>query len=151
MQQAANDDLPCLTEVVADPLHNDLPLLTEIIHDPDADAALPAQAVTLVCHEASAFSKETDIDATIELPPATVAPPQPDDIKPEIVRAPLSTEEKQQLVQHLETHLETVFTSRLNSQLEQLQKLAVELAISEFKAELPQLLHDALNNPGGKS
>lgn len=58
----------------------------------------------------------------------------------------LSTDEMQQLLQKLETHLETVFTSKLNTQLKQLQQLAVDLAVSEFKAELPQLLSDALKN-----
>ena len=56
----------------------------------------------------------------------------------------LSGDEMVQLLQRLEVHLETVFAGKLNSQLEQLQRLAVDLAISEFKAELPQLLHDAL-------
>ena len=148
MQQAANDELPCLTEVVADPLHDDLPLLTEIIHDLDANTEVPAQlqpaTLTEVVQEATALCEVTDIDATIELPPAAATVTQPDDFKPEDVRTPRSAEEMQQLVQHLESHLETVFTNRLNSQLEQLQKLAVELAISEFKAELPRLLHDAL-------
>lgn len=56
----------------------------------------------------------------------------------------LSSDEMMLLLQRLEVHLETVFTSKLNKQLEQLQRLAVDLAVSEFKAELPQLLHDAL-------
>lgn len=56
----------------------------------------------------------------------------------------LGAEDIQLLLQPLEAHLKNVFTSKLNSQLEQLQKLAVDLAVSEFKAELPQLLRDAL-------
>ena len=56
----------------------------------------------------------------------------------------LGGDEMVQLLQRLEVHLETVFAGKLNSQLEQLQRLAVDLAISEFKAELPQLLHEAL-------
>lgn len=59
---------------------------------------------------------------------------------------PLNPAEVDQLLRHLESHLETVFSQKLNSQLEQLQKLAVELAISEFKAELPSLIIDALKN-----
>ncbi len=59
---------------------------------------------------------------------------------------PLNPAEVDQLLRQLETHLEGVFASKLNSQLEQLQKLAVELAISEFKAELPKLIIDALKN-----
>lgn len=57
----------------------------------------------------------------------------------------LNSDEMCQLLQQLETHLETVFTAKLNSQLDQLQRLAVDLAVSEFKAELPKLLLDALN------
>lgn len=55
-------------------------------------------------------------------------------------------EEFSYLLQHIEQHLSTVFTDKLNNQLEQLQRLAVDLAVSEFKAELPQLLRDALEN-----
>lgn len=57
---------------------------------------------------------------------------------------PLNPAEVDQLLRQLESHLETVFSEKLNNQLEQLQKLAVELAISEFKAELPRLIIDAL-------
>lgn len=55
-------------------------------------------------------------------------------------------EEMQQVLQKLEAHMETVFISKLNTQLEQLQRLAIDLAVSEFKAELPHLLRDALND-----
>jgi glutamyl-tRNA reductase len=57
-----------------------------------------------------------------------------------------SREEMQQVLQKLEAHMETVFISKLNTQLEQLQRLAIDLAVSEFKAELPHLLRDALND-----
>ncbi len=63
---------------------------------------------------------------------------------------PLNPAEVDQLLHQLESHLETVFAEKLNRQLEQLQKLAVELAISEFKAELPKLILDALKDPGTK-
>lgn len=56
----------------------------------------------------------------------------------------LSADEMVRLLQQLETHLETVFATKLNEQLNHLQRLAVDLAVSEFKAELPQLLHEAL-------
>jgi len=56
-----------------------------------------------------------------------------------------SREEMQQVLHKLEAHMETVFISKLNTQLEQLQRLAIDLAVSEFKAELPHLLRDALN------
>ncbi len=64
----------------------------------------------------------------------------------DVMTRPLNPAEVHHLLHQLETHLETVFTQKLNSQLEQLQRLAVELAISEFKAELPQLIIDALKN-----
>lgn len=93
---------------------------------------------------------------TDELPVLTEVVPE---VIPEVVDAssvqevakpahqrPLNPEEMHQLLQQLEVHLETVFTEKLNSQLEQLQKLAVDLAVSEFKAELPHLLREALNN-----
>lgn len=57
----------------------------------------------------------------------------------------LSEEEMQRLLHQLETHLETVFAHKLNLHLEQLQRLAIEQAVSELKAELPELLRDALN------
>lgn len=54
-----------------------------------------------------------------------------------------------QLLQQLEAHLETAFTQKLNHHLELLQRQAVEQAISELKAELPELLRNALNaHPG---
>jgi hypothetical protein len=104
----------------------ELPLLTEIADDPYTD----------------------------ELPILFEIVADPDEnLKPDIIQdkpvAPrtLNAEEMQQLLQQLEFHLESVFTSKLNSKLEELQRLAVDLAVSEFKAELPGLLRDALNNP----
>ncbi len=97
---------------------DELPLLTEVADDSEAPA-LPI------------------LTEVIQLPEVTPA----DNLPPRT----LNPEEIHQLLQQLEAHLETVFTSKLNSQLEQLQRLAVDLAISEFKAELPQLLRDALS------
>jgi hypothetical protein len=56
----------------------------------------------------------------------------------------LSSEEIEQLLPQLEEHLETLFTKKLGLHLEQLQRQAIEQAIRELKAELPELLHDAL-------
>jgi hypothetical protein len=58
----------------------------------------------------------------------------------------LSAEEIQQLQPHLEAHIEALFTKKLGLHLEQLQRQAIEQAIRELKAELPELLHDALFN-----
>jgi len=56
----------------------------------------------------------------------------------------LNEEEIQQLLPQLETHIETLFSKKLSLRLEQLQRQAIEQAILELKAELPELLHDAL-------
>jgi hypothetical protein len=58
----------------------------------------------------------------------------------------LSAEEIQQLLPQLEAHIEALFTKKLGLHLEQLQRQAIEQAIRELKAELPELLHDALYN-----
>lgn len=57
----------------------------------------------------------------------------------------LSTKERQQLLRQLEKHLETLFSQKLALRLEQLQCQTVKQAISELKAELPELLREALN------
>lgn len=75
--------------------------------------------------------------------------PPPAEIKP-LPPRPLTGEEIGLLLQQLESHLETVFTDKLNKHLEELQHLAIDLAVSEFKAELPQLLREALNNPDAR-
>lgn len=101
---------------------DELPLLTEL-----ADIPHELPILSEIVAEAPAPSHSTI---------ATPALPQT-----------LSEEQVQQLLRQLESHLETVFTSKLNNHLERLQRLAVDLAVSELKAELPQLLRDALNNP----
>lgn len=57
----------------------------------------------------------------------------------------LSTEEIQQLQHKLEAHIEALFTRKLSLHLEQLQRQAIDRAISELKTELPELLRDTLN------
>ena len=126
MQDASNDDLPFLTEIVSEPVSGDLPILTDIVIEAQDDSA-----------------------AAEAMPPAAAPLEAFQPVAQEVVIAPvphtLGAEDMQLLLLHIEDHLETVFTSKLNNQLEQLQKLAVDLAVSEFKAELPQLLQDALN------
>jgi len=132
MQDASNDELPYLTEIVSDPMPDDLPILTQIVIDePHEDER----------------ADETHLNAT----PADIIQPVVQEFIATSAPRSLGAEDMQLLLQHIEEHLETVFTSKLNNQLEQLQKLAVDLAVSEFKAELPQLLHDALSKPSGKS
>ena len=57
----------------------------------------------------------------------------------------LSAEEIQQLLHQLEAHIETLFSQKLGLHLEQLQRQAIEQAISELKTELPELLQTTLN------
>lgn len=101
-----------------------LPLLTDVVDDSSSDE-LPIL-----------FEIITDPDEQFEQEAVPV--------KPDPQRT-LNAEEMQQLLQQLETHLETVFTGKLIGRLEELQRLAVDLAVSEFKAELPKLLRGALN------
>lgn len=101
---------------------DELPLLTEVS---DEEAELPVLTTVVA---------------------APVLPPPVDLSATGAHMRPLNPAEVDQLLRQLESHLETVFAQKLNSQLEQLQKLAVELAISEFKAELPRLIIDALKN-----
>jgi Tfp pilus assembly protein PilN len=57
----------------------------------------------------------------------------------------LSAEEKQQFLHQLEARIETLFTQKLGLHLAQLQRQAIDQALDELKAKLPELLHDALN------
>ena len=146
------NELPLLTEVVRDSALEDLPILTEVVangHDqdvaPDSEKHLmkplairPGEQTTLAKSQVMAGHPNETGNFQDSAVRETVA------CESEVPRT-LNPEEMQQLLQQLEVHLETVFTSRLNTQLEQLQRLAVDLAVSELKAELPQLLRDALN------
>jgi hypothetical protein len=57
----------------------------------------------------------------------------------------LNDEEIQQLLHQLEARIEIMFTQKLGLHLEQLQRQAIDHALDELKAELPDLLQDALN------
>jgi hypothetical protein len=57
----------------------------------------------------------------------------------------LNDEEIQQLLHQFEARLEIMFTQKLALHLEQLQRQAIDQALDELKAELPELLQDALN------
>ena len=57
----------------------------------------------------------------------------------------LNAEERKVLLHQLEKHIETLFTQKLRLHLEQLQRLAIDQALDELKAELPELLRDALD------
>jgi hypothetical protein len=58
----------------------------------------------------------------------------------------LNDAEIQQMLRQLETHLETLFTKKLSLRLEELQRVAIDLALDELKAELPELLRETLDN-----
>ena len=81
---------------------------------------------------------ETTLD---DLPTLTEVVAEADTHLPHV----LSAEEIQQLLHQLEAHIETLFTQKLGLQLGQLQRLAIDQALDELKAELPELLRDALN------
>ena len=57
----------------------------------------------------------------------------------------LSDEEIEALLRQLEAHLETLFTQKLSMRLEELHRAAIDHALDELKAELPELLREALD------
>lgn len=108
-------------------LPDNLPLLTQV-----ADEEAPYDLPTLT-EVVAAGSAEPDSGR--EAPAAeTVAP----------ASCASDKEEMQRLLRLVEAHLETVFIHKLSLHLEQLQRQAVEQAVGELKAELPELLRDAL-------
>ena len=56
-----------------------------------------------------------------------------------------SPEEIQLLLPQLEAHIQALFTQKLGLHLEQLQQQAIAQAITELKADLPELLQNSLN------
>ena len=120
-----------LIQQPGDGLPDNLPLLTEV-----ADENMPDDLPTLT----EVVIEEQTKTTVVPQPAAEAAFPAS--------RAP-ADEEAQQLLQRLEAHLENVFARKLALNLEQLQRQAVEQAVSELKAELPRLLRDALKaHPG---
>lgn len=98
--------------------------------------------------------KPTDgIPSDLPVLTQVVGAPAPEDLPTltEVVTPPppaahtLSEEEIEQLLKLLESRLEVVFTQKLSLHLEKLQRLAVKQAVNEFRAALPELLHEFLN------
>lgn len=117
------DNLPLLTQLADEDALEELPTLTEVITEEQAEPATGLQPDT---------GQETPT-------PETVIP----------VSCTPDEEQMQRLQQQLEIHLENVFAHKLCFHIEQLQRQAVERAVEELKAELPELLRDALNiHPG---
>lgn len=110
-----------------DGLPDNLPLLTQVAEEP-----LPDDLPTLTEVVAEA---QPEPNTSLEAPEAAIP------------ASPIPDEEMQLLLQRLEAHLENVFAQKLSLKLEQLQRQAVEQAVSELKAELPRLLRDALGAP----
>lgn len=139
-QHDPTDDLPLLTRVVDEDAQDGLPTLTEVIEESQSGVS-PADAPAIA------------EDGLPMLTEAIAAEPAPgDEAIPQVAEgiAPstaLSEANIQQLAQRLEAHLESVFTQKLSHRLEQLQRLAVEQAVGELRAELPQMLRDALGAP----
>jgi hypothetical protein len=128
------DNLPLLTQVADEDVPDDLPTLTEVVTEaqPDPNREAPAAG-----NEAS--------HARFPLPNP---PPQAGEGANESLREfHINEEEMQRLLQRLEAHLENAFARKLSLNLEQLQRQAVEQVVNELKAELPQLLRDALSDP----
>jgi len=112
------DNLPLLTQVADEDAPDDLPTLTEVIVEGQTGSATGLQP-----------DADREAPAPEAAIPASCAP---------------NDEEMQRLLRRLETHLENVFANKLSLSLEQLQRQAIEQAVSELKAELPELLRNAL-------
>lgn len=66
-------------------------------------------------------------------------------VAPEHPLPALGEEAMEQLLKQLESRLDALFAQKLSLHLEKLQRLAVEEAVNELKAELPELLREMLN------
>ena len=117
------DNLPLLTQGADGDESNDLPTLTEVIPEVQAE---PADIFQPGDKEDTLIPKE--------------AMPAP--------RA-LNEDEMQRLLWHIEKYIENIFTYQLNINLEQMQRTAIQHAVNDFKAELPDLLREALNRRPG--
>lgn len=141
------DDLPFLTDIVTPPPAGELPMLTEVVGQPDrALDDLPVLEIVAADDPPPLPEPLPEPEPLTAQSPATIAPAALAAVHKAAEENALDGEDISYLLAHIEEHLSSVFTAKLNSQLEQLQKLAVELAVSEFKAELPQLLRDALEH-----
>lgn len=126
------DSLPLLTQVVEAATLDDLPTLTEIVIP---DVAIADDDAPALLESAETPSLPNDASGIISINPKAAVP----------VPDAYGEDAMQQLVHRLEAHIETVFAQKLNQHLEQLQKIAVDQAVNELKAELPGLLRDALD------
>ena len=123
--------LPLLTELADG--GDELPTLTEAITV--ADVPIPANELPILLEPADVADLHFDRAApaitdefAVPLPPL------------------LSEAQIQRLEQQLAAHLEKLLKDKLILRLEQLQKLALDQALGELKAELPVLLRDVLDD-----
>jgi hypothetical protein len=117
------DNLPLLTQVADEDTPDDFPTLTEVVTEGQTEPSSVPQPGT-----------DREVPAPEAVIPASCAS---------------NEEEIQRLLRQVEAHLETVFIHKLNLHLEQLQRQAVEQAVSDLKAELPELLRGALKTRHG--
>jgi hypothetical protein len=118
----------------------DLPLLTTVVEE--ASDELPT--LTDVVGKTHAIVEE---ELPVLMEAVSIEPASHAEVVENAVPSPaLSEADIQRLIQQLEAHLESVFAQKLGHRLEQLQRLAVDQAIRELKAELPQMLRDALHS-----
>ncbi|MDO8294663.1 MAG: hypothetical protein Q7T29_17625 [Gallionella sp.] len=118
------DNLPLLTQVADEDAPDDLPTLTEVVTD-----------------ETTSHSTRLQETAVKSL----VIPQAGEGANESLREFHVSEEEVQRLLRRLETHLENMFANKLSTNLEHLQRQAIDQAVSELKAELPELLRNALN------
>lgn len=123
--------LPLLTELADG--GDELPTLTEAITV--ADAPITADELPILLEPADITDLHFD----------SAAPAITDEFAVPLPHL-LSEAQIQLLEQQLAAHLETLLKDKLILRLEQLQKLALEQALGELKAELPMLLHDVLSD-----
>lgn len=141
---APSVSLPLLTELADDAALEALPTLTEVVAT--AAAAIPDAPPT---HTASASPAADNLPVLLESVGISYLPDVPVESTEKASGQPapvlLSEVQLQQLEQQLTHHLESVLRNKLSLRLEQLQKLALDQALSELKTELPMLLRDVLS------
>ena len=133
--EQSSEDLPLLTRVIEE-TPDDLPTLTQIVGE--ISPTVPQGETLTAAEDDLPVLMETVASGLPDAPEAKAA----EDDTPALSEASLEV-----LTQRLEAQIESVFAQKLGHRLEQLQRLAVDQAISELKAELPQMLRDALHSP----
>lgn len=131
------DNLPLLTQVADEDAPDDLPTLTEVVTD---ETTSHSTRLSKDDSQVAGYEGQTEPASGFQ-PDANRKFPVPEAATP----CTPNEEEMQRLLLQLETHLENMFANKLSANLEQLQRQAIDQAVSELKAELPELLRNALN------